>query len=187
MLLLFNSSFRMFSKKKPCLYYARGHCSRGNDCSFVHEGVDRNGNRSSIAPRGSCHKYWETGSCSRGFECKFNHIENRSLSANIEDYQTQPISDRHPNVQKSAFPDFNAVAGRPTDRLIYPKRMLPPSAVQKIIANTARSAAKFIDPGKVEEFIHALGSANIMNVLWVSNQSCRMLLIVRRTPIRNLC
>jgi E3 ubiquitin-protein ligase makorin len=103
----------------PCKYFSQGSCSKGKDCTFLHETVEGGeqqqaprapGAPQTVTPSSRCFrtvpcKYFSQGSCHKGSECTFLHEGVQQGSSNSEKQQHQDNNWRAPRQgQTSSFP-----------------------------------------------------------------------------------
>ncbi|EJT69596.1 hypothetical protein GGTG_13212 [Gaeumannomyces tritici R3-111a-1] len=65
---------------KPCHYFAAGHCAHGNSCRFAHS-RDRVVAAEALPPKTEVCRYFAAGRCTKGEECRFAHV-NRAGAQN---------------------------------------------------------------------------------------------------------
>lgn len=64
--------------KKPCLFFQKGSCNKGNQCNFAHvmqdENLDMPGSGATPSnnpgPKGKICRYFLEGKCNSGANCK---------------------------------------------------------------------------------------------------------------------
>ena len=65
----------------PCLFFARGACSRGAGCAFSHDAA---------APRPPCRFFGRGGGCTSGSRCAFAHDAGGAAPATTASHATPP-------------------------------------------------------------------------------------------------
>lgn len=66
--------------RRPCRYFAHGHCRRGENCTFLHNSpvttttAAEISQRRNLPPRPQC-RHYAAGSCRRGNACRYRHAE----------------------------------------------------------------------------------------------------------------
>ncbi|CAK0831293.1 unnamed protein product, partial [Prorocentrum cordatum] len=69
---------RFLHKTRMCVYHAKGHCARGEECSFAHGSGDLR-TVPDFSYTQPCQGFARTGKCRRGDACTFAHAPGKLL------------------------------------------------------------------------------------------------------------
>jgi len=83
---------QLFSKTRPCSFYAKGRCKRGQACSFAHGDEDLRPQPDFFRTQ-LCVEFFRDGSCSFGMSCRYAHSPQEIRRSNVPRKRVAPTQE----------------------------------------------------------------------------------------------